>query len=655
MTARYTDWTHTRVVGSREAAAAYVPHARKLLGQVMQEAESMGLGVHQIRTELEDGAVIVAEKHGSIPRITITPPPGGARKRPMRVFEDLVTSNGLAQFSEDTRDRPPIILSPSRDAVWSSFFFGKTSPGYNASTANSKGTYKDVFPTTEDDASVLSDASRSWRSPAGEYVSWLTVFDYFVPAYRHPASLYAGAVVRAGRVVFNTNTYGGPNGEPLDEVRVLAAAFKGDWLYVMLAELGELTYTARPATPSFMHDAWASQPYSSASAPYRLARFKMRSITDPATNVLRFEVKNGTMETLWAGSLERAYAGWSFNEAMTECVSYQIPANTLVLYKAGAVDAAQSASTLRLAFAINIAPDEASATYGTTSAGDKIAEENGTTLRLVKVGPHAYDYVCGDSTFVAYRWDGVGKIETGRQLAYANLRTKSFVFYEYVYSYAEPPDLTVAQFAAIAVHDNQETEFHTDSRSFTASVEQQFVLTTFRDYMNTSGGCALALMYTKAGGVVLTTVDPLDLEDEPAGGFIYATAWCRMLSLSLRPEEFGLSNGGVSFTIDNDESATSWAWDATTGYGPGGAITPSYNAELPVVFVSIGAAAADSFLFFSSSYKLEAASGIANFITSADDINVADLTGGGTITDERVVIAYILGKPAALQAREIAA
>ena len=71
--ARYTDWSHTRVLGDREAAAQYVPEARKLLGFVMDEAKRNNLGVHQITRELEDGTVIIAEKHGDIPRMTIIP------------------------------------------------------------------------------------------------------------------------------------------------------------------------------------------------------------------------------------------------------------------------------------------------------------------------------------------------------------------------------------------------------------------------------------------------------------------------------------------------------------------------------------------------------------------------------------------------------
>lgn len=72
---RYLDWTHIRVVGSRNQAARYVPEARKLLGFVTDEAKRNNLGVCQITRKLPDGTTIIAEQHGTIPRITIVVSP----------------------------------------------------------------------------------------------------------------------------------------------------------------------------------------------------------------------------------------------------------------------------------------------------------------------------------------------------------------------------------------------------------------------------------------------------------------------------------------------------------------------------------------------------------------------------------------------------
>ncbi len=68
---RYTDWTAVHVVGDREAAAVHLPQARKLLGFVVEEAARNGLGVANLRRELDDGTVLLAEKFGELPRVTI--------------------------------------------------------------------------------------------------------------------------------------------------------------------------------------------------------------------------------------------------------------------------------------------------------------------------------------------------------------------------------------------------------------------------------------------------------------------------------------------------------------------------------------------------------------------------------------------------------
>lgn len=68
---RYSGWTPIVVVGDREVAAQHVPEARKLLGFVLEEAKRNGLGIANLRRELQDGTVLLAEKIGELPRVTI--------------------------------------------------------------------------------------------------------------------------------------------------------------------------------------------------------------------------------------------------------------------------------------------------------------------------------------------------------------------------------------------------------------------------------------------------------------------------------------------------------------------------------------------------------------------------------------------------------
>ena len=71
---RFDQWHLSRVVGDPAAAQPYWAIGRKLLGYAMDEAQRASLGVHVVRRVLPDGAVIIAEKIGLLPRLTIIPP-----------------------------------------------------------------------------------------------------------------------------------------------------------------------------------------------------------------------------------------------------------------------------------------------------------------------------------------------------------------------------------------------------------------------------------------------------------------------------------------------------------------------------------------------------------------------------------------------------
>lgn len=73
---RYEGWTHTRFVGDKDACAALIPTARKVLGYVAERAKASGLGTVK-QVQQVPGGTIVAEMIGGQPRITITVEGGG--------------------------------------------------------------------------------------------------------------------------------------------------------------------------------------------------------------------------------------------------------------------------------------------------------------------------------------------------------------------------------------------------------------------------------------------------------------------------------------------------------------------------------------------------------------------------------------------------
>lgn len=79
---RYTGWVHMRVVGDKDAAAALIPTARKVLGYVIDESKAKGLGVNK-RSQKVEGGEIIAEYIGGQPRITIVVESGGEQRQPV--------------------------------------------------------------------------------------------------------------------------------------------------------------------------------------------------------------------------------------------------------------------------------------------------------------------------------------------------------------------------------------------------------------------------------------------------------------------------------------------------------------------------------------------------------------------------------------------
>ncbi|MBW8777416.1 MAG: hypothetical protein JF596_21225, partial [Stenotrophomonas sp.] len=125
---RYVDWTHVHVNGDRDRAAAYVGLGRKVLGAVTEDAQRWGLQTHVMHHKTEDGAEIIGEIRGGIPRITITPPPLiEGEPPPIRGKDDFIVWARDASRPEGIDAvHPKQILRPS----WLTFFFDEDVAGY---------------------------------------------------------------------------------------------------------------------------------------------------------------------------------------------------------------------------------------------------------------------------------------------------------------------------------------------------------------------------------------------------------------------------------------------------------------------------------------------------------------------------------------------
>lgn len=378
MTARYIDWTHIRVNGSREAAAPYVLEGRKLLGQVMEQAAFNGLDVYSLRRELSDGAVITAEKHGHIPRITITPPPREAGIPPPIVPDDFVVWARTTALPDGIdEDRPQQILRPA----WTTFFADADVDGYDEFDRD-KGTYGAMFPEGLPYAGNID-----WqRKATKERINWYGPSSrYWYDDWRLPRAQYGTYVFHLGQVLLDVNAYADALAEPFAERWVLGAAMTATHLYVVLAELPEdIEADTPPASAAQAPDAWATPSMPTSAIPVALRRFAL--VHDPGLpGPMQYVVPGDSHHDLWTGTIERGVSPWHFNEDVTVAVSHVPPAE-LELTQRGEDVIYPAESHLRHALVID--GDQAELqTTAVSLAGDDpavIAEDGEAVLQIVR-------------------------------------------------------------------------------------------------------------------------------------------------------------------------------------------------------------------------------------------------------------------------------
>ena len=646
---RYEGELFTRFDGDREAGKRYVPEARKVMGGVLADAAHNNLGVHKIRKQLTDGAVIVAEKIGDLKRVTITPPPGPGGRKPVRIFEDMVLTAGARSYDDVTGDRviQPIIFSPVQGEgglTWDTYFFNADSPGYSDAA---KGTYSDVFHNADTRRDILPEATRNWFNADGEFCAWGSAVSHNASPYRHPRSLYSRTVQRLGRLVFASSIYIDEEGANLPWSLVLSAAFRGDWLYMVMAELGSLDYSTRPAEGAVMGDAWASPHFSDTPFDYALVRVRMVQTVDPVSNQVYFKAKDESHEVLWTGSLVRAYSAWTFNRDCTECVSYQMPEESIVRYIGGEIDTELLGNNVRfsLQLAFDDEEDSASASFSTSAAGAVVFEDNGQLLTVEKVGAHSYRYFGPEYNCVAYLWNG--SVETVRELMYADLANNKYVFFETRVTLNAGTNTKTANFSAFVVEDGVETEV--ESRALgpvgysDLLLEMEDKVRNDIDAMNVEG---LAFAYRGVCGCVIMRETEDSTPEDPLWELAAMSRNGNLIPIVINMDAFGIANGGMATTVVNDPEGP-WPWTDTIGVGQGGSYDPEYAEEFTVLYIAGAIQSASSFLM--CSYYWPAANRMVNYITDGDLVDLLNFAFPGYF----VLGSYVLGRPPISQKYEV--
>lgn len=455
---RHTDWSHVHVKGGdKDKAAPYLPDARKLLGFVMGEAKRNNLGSHKIKRVLDDGTVIIAEKIGDIPRMTIIP--GGAGGE----FA-IRTLEGFFATRAGGVDSPILFTPPTESADWKALFQNSEATGYSGVPTDRRGSYADVFGSLPmETVKRLATPGGIWVDPVTEEaVTWFQGFNGYWPEHwRHPRANYSRLVSIYGHTVLLTEN---------PAWRVMSAAMKDGWLYVLVCEdLGILEPPERPAAPSVSGEVWYSQPYTDATYTYTLMRYPLAKYTVPETRIETYRVVNQatTGEQLWTSDLELAYAAWSFNEDVTNCVSVQLPRKAVFAFKVKyfpdygispywSTDPDEQAeypeaAAHRMELAITHGVGTPGVTFTSAPATSLAAEANGVQL-TIETAVDSYsagtfsrrvDMTCGDMvlplTESTSNYTASPRVaeETKRTILFAHLPTRTFLFYVWSMSYTD--------------------------------------------------------------------------------------------------------------------------------------------------------------------------------------------------------------------------
>lgn len=389
--ARHTDWTHVHVVGDRRQAAGYVPFARKVLGAVVADAAHLGLRTHQMTRHLPDGAVVIGELRGGIPRMTIVPPPlSQFPVDPPRGKDDFVVWARDTAHPQGLDARfPQQILRPR----WTTYFHEAATTGY-AEFAGKKGSYRAQFPD-----GVRYAANVDWRSQDDERIQWYGPSSrYFVDGYRRPLAQYGRWVFGLGQVLLDVDHYCEASDVDFPQRSVMGAAFDGRWLMVITATLSEVSWPPAPPLAEQHPDGWASPSYFMGDVPLALRRFEM--VIDPSVlGPMKRRVVARSHETLWEGVEARATVPWHFDAAGRVAVAH-VPPSSAQTVQQGEVWSRPSEAHTRLELKVT-----AAGTVRFTRAAVSLAAGDAAAATLAEDGA-AVLQVVRRGRGLAYRLDG---------------------------------------------------------------------------------------------------------------------------------------------------------------------------------------------------------------------------------------------------------
>lgn len=368
MSQRWPGWSHLRLAGEdKQAAAAHLPEARQLLGQAM----ASGLGVVKLQQELDDGTVVTAEKHGDIPRMTITPPPvPPGPEAPVPGSDFVVWARDASQTAGIDADHPQQILQHQDDS-WRTYFYSASIPAHDA-FAGARGTYIGTFPD-----GITHAGNVDWRGRAGMRVSWYGPSTrYWVDPYVQVRQQYGRQVFMLGQVLLDVPTYDTDSVDTITARYVMGAAIDGTHLYVMQAELPEgATTTASQAAGTTLVDPY----YPVGAIAHRLCRYTLV----PDTEHLGFmRVVAGSRAVLWSDTLRTGGMPWFFDRDAAQARCYGIPAGTV-----GGIDLA-----VRALSGSNTAPSAAAPYWMLARDGDAITVSEGSE----SVGPAGTGVLAAD-------------------------------------------------------------------------------------------------------------------------------------------------------------------------------------------------------------------------------------------------------------------
>lgn len=505
---RYFDWTHVHVEGGdRAAAAPYIGDARKLLGAVFEEAAVNGLGVYALTRKLDDGTVIVAEKHGEIPRVTIAPAPRDPQKQPTPIPDDFVVWGRTSlQPGGIDADRPQQILRPA----WRTFFNDAEIPAYEPFLGE-KGTYGGVLPD-----GLLYAGNIDWEHADKSRLSWYgPSARYWYDVWRQPRAQYGKHVFQLGRIVLDVDAYCTASEVDLAERWVLGAGRRGAMLYVVMAALPPfVTWPTPPTAAEFGPDAWSTPLHPEGAIPVVLRRFVLAS--QAGSQPARLVAVAGTHHDLWSGTIDRAVSPFHFDAKCERAVAH-LPAAQSRMYFRGLGNLVRPSAT-HARVALVLSEDRQSATLetsavtmGTGTAAGVFAEDGEDTLEVARM------LIDGDAAALAYRlrghaypaflsvWSGSGPSRwLRRQIMWADLRAGVLVLWsEEVAGSANPWTFTAS---VVLCRDGAEQVLWTDSNAVNNFVSGD-VLRLVLDRLNAAAVAPMALAHllpmgamTDAGG-----------------------------------------------------------------------------------------------------------------------------------------------------------